>query len=280
MGAFGDLSRINTNLQALNSLTALQRTNGRLGMHQLRLATGSRINRAEDDSAGYSIAKKLEARVRGQAQALANIGDAKSMLTVAEGSLNTIMDILQTMKEKTVQAANDSYGDDERTAIKNQLDELSKEITDLLEDTTFNGNSLFSASSNVTLTFQVNAEKGDTFEVAISAISVDGIGVSTGALVVSSAASAGDTLDAIDTAIQTIADRLALIGDSQKRLSFKEQNLMTSKTHYEAAKSRIWDADFAREQLEVVKLQILQQTGTAALAQANVAPQSILQLLG
>src|SRR5690606_19629825 len=137
--SFGDLTRINTNLQSLQSLQALQQTNAELGLRQMRLATGSRINRAEDDSAGYSIAAKLQARVRGQAQALANVGDAKSMLTVAEGSLNTIMDILQTMKEKVVQAANDTLGSDERTAITNQLHALSDEIGDILGDTTFNG---------------------------------------------------------------------------------------------------------------------------------------------
>src|SRR5690625_7691708 len=120
--SFGDLTRISTNVQALQANASLQKTNQNIGMRQLRLATGSQLNRAEDDSAGYSISKKLEARVRGQAQALANIGDAKSMLTVAEGSLNSIMDVLQTMKEKAVQAANDTMGADERAAIESQLE--------------------------------------------------------------------------------------------------------------------------------------------------------------
>ena len=275
--SFGDLTRVNTNLQSLQSLQALQQTNAELGLRQMRLATGSRINRAEDDSAGYSIAKKLEARVRGQAQALANVGDAKSMLTVAEGSLNTIMDILQTMKEKTVQAANDTLGTDERTAIKNQLDELSEEIDDILADTTFNDTALF-ATSAVTLNFQVNAEKGDTFAVAIDSISVEQIGVSASSLVVTSATAASLTLQQIDDAITDIATRLGSIGDAQSRLTFKQDNLMTSMTNYESARSRISDADFAKEQLEVVKLQILQQTGTAALAQSNAAPQMVLSL--
>ena len=125
MGAFGDLARINTNVQSLDALNRLYRTNGSLGMRQLRLSTGSRINRAEDDSAGYSISRKLESRLRGQAQALANIGDAKSMLNVAEGSLNTIMDILGTMKEKIIQGGNDTLGSEERTLIKSQLNALS-----------------------------------------------------------------------------------------------------------------------------------------------------------
>ena len=275
--SFGDLTRVSTNLQSLQALQALQKTNSELGVRQMRLATGSRINRAEDDSAGYSIASKLQARVRGQAQALANVGDAKSMLTVAEGSLNTVMDILQTMKEKTVQAANDTMGSSERTAIKNQLDALSGEIGDILGDTTFNGQSLFSAG-DISLTFQVNAENGDTFAVTISTLTVASLTVDTGDLAVTTSGAAGNTLATIGNAIDTIAARLGSIGDSQSRLSFKQENLMTSMNNYEAARSRISDADFAREQMEVVKLQILQQTGTASMAQANSAPQSVLSL--
>ena len=275
-----DLTRINTNLQAISSLNALQRTNSQLGIRQLRLATGSQINRAEDDSAGYTIAKKLEARVRGQAKALQNIGDAKSMLTVAEGGLNSIMDILQSMKEKTVQAANDTMGATERTAIKNELDALASEVAEILSDSTFNGTSLFS-SVGTSFTFQVNAENGDTFVAAIATIGAtgaSGMSIATGDLVVTSAGSAGTSLAYIDSAINTVSTRLASIGDSQKRLSFKQENLQTSMVNYEAARSRIEDADFAKEQMEILKLQILQQTGTAALAQANTGPQSILQL--
>ena len=277
--AFGDLTRVNTNLQAMNSLTSLQQTNNQLGIRQLRLATGSRLNRAEDDSAGYTIAKKLEARVRGQAQALSNIGDAKSMLTVAEGNLNSIMDILHTMKEKTVQAANDTLGSAERTAIKNELNALSAEINDIVTDADFNGSSVLS-TAGTSFTFHVNAESGDTFAVSIATVGATSMSVATGDLIVATAASAAATLSKIDTAIGTVATRMSGIGDSQKRLSFKQENLTTSMNNYEAARSRIADADFAKEQMEIVKLQILQQTGTASLAQANVAPQSVLSLMG
>ncbi len=276
MGAFGDFSRINTNIQSLDALRRFQMTNQNLGVRQMRLATGSRINRAEDDSAGFHIAKKLEARVRGQAQALANIGDAKSMLTVAEGSLGTVMDILQTMKEKTVQAANDTMGSSERTAIENELQALSDEVTDILDDTTFNSTALFTSA---TFSFQVNAESGDSFAVTIGTLSVGQMGLATGSIDVSSASVATSLLSTIDTAITTVADKLADIGDSQKRLTFKQDAISIAITNNEAARSRIADADFAKEQMEIVKLQILQQTGTAALAQANAGPQSILQLL-
>ncbi len=276
--SFGDLSRINTNVQALGSLRALQETNSQLGLRQLRLATGSRLNRAEDDSAGYGIAKKLQAKVRGQAQALANIGDAKGMMTVAEGSLNSIMDLLQNMKEKTIQAANDTMGANERTAIKSELDALSAEIDDIVADAEFNGTSLFSTGAQTTFTFQVNAESGDTFVATVATMGTTTLAVTAGLIDVTSAASAATTLTNVDAAIQTVADAVGGVGDSQKRLTYKEQNLAVSMNNYEAARSRIADADFAREQMEIVKLQILQQTGTAALAQANAAPQAVLSL--
>ncbi len=277
---FGDLSRINTNVQAMGSLRTLQDTNSMLGMRQMRLSTGSRINRAEDDTAGYGIAKKLQAKVRGQAQALANIGDAKSMLTVAEGGLNTIMDILQNMKEKAIQAANDTMGTNERTAIKNELDALASEIDDIVADAEFNGNSLFSTGAQTSFTYQVNAESGDTFVATIATISASVLNVSAAVIDVASATSAGTTLTNVDAAIQSVANMVASVGDSQKRLTYKEQNLAVSMNNYEAARSRIADADFAREQMEIVKLQILQQTGTASLAQANAAPQAVLSLIG
>ncbi len=275
--SLGDLTRINTNIQSLQALNQLQKTNAEMGIRQLRLATGSRLNRAEDDSASYSIAKKLEAKIRGQAQALANIGDAKSMLTVGEGALNTVMDILQTMKEKVIQAANDTLSSDERTSIKNYLNELSAELQDTLDGAEFNGTALF-GSATVMLQFQVGASSSDTFSVSIDPTSASGLSVASTDLIVASAASAAATLDNIDNAIKDVADRLAAIGDAQTRLTFKQDNLSTSMTNYEAARSRIADADFAKEQMEIVKLQILQQTGTAALAQANAAPQAVLSL--
>ncbi|MBO6575825.1 MAG: flagellin [Rhodothermales bacterium] len=276
MGAFGDLSRINTNLQSLEALRAMQLNNSELGTRQLRLATGSKINRAEDDSAGYSIANKIGAKVRGQAQALANVGDAKSLLTIAEGSLSSVMEILMTMKEKTVQAANDTMSSTERSYIDNQLDALSAEITDILTDTKFNSASLFTSSS---FSFHVEAEASDTFSVSIGTLSVAQLSVATGDINVTSAANATGLLSSIDSAITTISNKMGQIGDSQKRLTFKQEALNVAINNNEAARSRIIDADFAKEQMHIVKLQILQQTGTAAVAQANQAPQSILQLL-
>ncbi len=279
----GDLARVNSNSQAFSALAQLNKTNGELGQRQMRLATGKRINAAEDDSAGYAIARKLEAKTRGQAQALSNIGDAKSMLTVAEGSLGSVMDILQTMKEKTIQAANDTLGGDERDKIGNQLAALKSEITDILGDTEFNGTSLFGATVT-TLNFQVNSESGDTFTATIGAATSGSLGNTTnnlGALSIDNTTTAFSTqIKNVDAAIDDVSNLLAGLGDDQKRLTFKQDNLTTSMNNYESARSRIEDADFAKEQMNIVKAQILQQTGTASLAQANSAPQSILSLIG
>jgi len=284
--SFGDLTRINTNVQSLRAYNQLQRTNSRLNDHQLRLATGKRINEAADDSAGFALSKKLEARIRGQRQAQANIGDAQSMLTVAESATTTMMDIVQSMKEKVVQARNDSMGDDERDLIQGYIDEMALELQDLADHSEFNGVALLNGTAG-TLNFQVGAgtAAGDVFAVAIPDFSPDNADFGDGTVAIedivvdTTDADRETALGAVDGAIDFLSAQIAQIGDAQNRLSFKEQNLATSTDNYEAAKSRIMDADFAKEQMELVKQQILQETGNAALAQSNAAPQSVLSLL-
>jgi flagellin len=272
----GDFSRINTNVGAANALFSLQTTNKQLTMRQLRLATGSRLNAAEDDTAAFSMASSLRSRVRGQTQALANVGDAKNLLTVAEGSLDTVMEILQTMKEKTVQAANDTLGSAERTAIDNQLSALSDEITDILGDTKFNGLSLFTSTA---FNFQVGEGTSNSFSVTVGTLSVAQLGVATASIVVTTAANATALIATIDTAITTISSKVASVGDNQTRLTFKQDALGIAINNNEQAYSRIADADFAREQMEIVKLQMLQNSGIAVVAQANAAPGLVASLM-
>lgn len=312
------LAKIGTNVQSLQALSQFNRTNNDLGARQLRLATGSRINSAADDSAGFTIAKKLESKVRGQAQALSNIGDAKGMLNVGEGTLNSVMDILQTMKEKAVQAGNATMGEDELAAIQSQMNALVAEIDDVLGGAEFNGVNLFAGSEvageddgddpttgPLSLSFQVGAGAEDTFDVKLAALSTatifgtteEGEGddaesvpvkidVTTAAVAAdedgegAEASGASKAITAIDAAIATVSKATADIGDAQNRLSFKADNLETSKTNYEASLSGIKDADFAQESMEIAKLQILQQTGIASLAQANVSSQAVLSLIG
>ena len=279
MGTFGDLSRIGGNIQALQSLHSLNILNKQLGMRQLRLATGKRINSAEDDAAGFVISRTLQARRKGLAVALSNVGDAKSLLSVAEGGLDSILDILETMKEKVTQAASDTLGSAERNAIDDELDALTSEIDDIVAETTFNGISLLGGKQ---LTVQTGAETTDTLFVTVTSADHDSaqLGIVDASIDVSSAANASTALSRINTALSTVKTSIASIGSTQARLSVKESSLSNAIINTEASRSRIADADFAKEQLESLKLQIMQQTATAALAQANSAPQIVLSLFG
>ncbi|MFQ5651705.1 MAG: flagellin [bacterium] len=279
MASFGDLSRIGGNIQALQALNSLNVINKELGIRQLRLATGKRINSAEDDAAGFVISRTLQARGRGLSTALNNVGDAKSMLSVAEGGLESILDILETMKEKVTQAASDTLGTSERNAIEDELDALTAEIDDIVTETTFNGNSLL---TDVDKTIQTGAETTDTLVVAVTTQNhtAGALTVADANITVSSSSYASAALGNINTAITTVKNSIASVGASQARLATKESTLSTAITNTEASRSRIADADFAKEQLEALKSQIMQQTATAALAQANAAPQVVLSLFG
>ena len=277
--AFGDLSRIGGNIQALQALNSLNKINSELGTRQLRLATGKRINSAEDDAAGFVISRTLQARRRGLTAALGNVGDAKSMLSVAESGLTSILDILETMKEKVTQAASDTLGSSERNAIDDELDALANEIDDIVTETTFNGTILLDGT---TLTIQTGADTTNSLNVTVSSADHDSaqLGVIDASLDTSSAANASTALGRVNSAITTVKTSIANIGSVQARLTTKEQTLSSAIINTEASRSRIMDADFAKEQLESLKLQILQQTATAALAQANSSPQTVLSLFG
>ncbi|MCG8606991.1 flagellin [bacterium] len=279
MAAFGDLSRIGGNIQALQALNSLNRINGELGTRQLRLATGKRINSAEDDAAGFVISRTLQARGKGLATALNNVGDAKSMLAIAEGGLENILDILETMKEKVTQAASDTLSATERNAIEDELDALAAEIDDIVNETTFNGVTLL---TDVDKTLQTGESTSDNLVVSVTtqSHSAGALTVADANITVSSSSFASAALSSVNTAITTVKNSIAGIGATQARLSTKEQTLSSAITNTEASRSRIADADFAKEQLEALKLQILQQTATTSLAQANAAPQVVLSLFG
>ena len=277
--------QINTNIQSQQALLNLQNTNEELATRQERLSTGLRINSAEDDAAGFEIANQLEAKTGAQQQATRNIGDAKSMLSTAEGALDSQLDILQTMKEKATQAANDSLGTSERKAIKSELNALTAEVNDIAKNTSFNGTDLLNSSDS--LEFQTGAAKSDTFKTSISKSKSSDLGIAASGTketfkkdVTTDDATRKGAIGKIDTAIDTLTSELSDLGATQNRLSFKKENLETATKNLSAAQSRIEDTDFAREQTQVAKLQVQQQSGTAQLAQANASGQSVLSLLG
>ncbi|MBI3788388.1 MAG: flagellin [Ignavibacteriales bacterium] len=276
--AYSTGSRINTNIAAFNALNALNSVNREMGMHQLRLASGKRVNSAQDDPSGYVISKKMEGRIRALGAAVDNVGDAQSVLSVAEGAYQTVADILTQVKEKQTRAANGAFGADEKTAIANEINKLMSEIDDVNDQTKFNGTVLFKktgADTAYSQSFQVGEGSTDTLTVGFSATTgaTALLGVAAGAVT-----SANISTLTADTALNTVNTEIGSIGGQLNRLSTKESNLNTAITNTEAAKSRILDADIAKEQISAVKLQILQQTATAQLAQANSSPQVFLSL--
>lgn len=275
--AAGDSTRIYTNIGALNSLNELNNVGRKAGVHQMRLASGKRINSAADDPAGYTIGKKLEARSRMLSQALNNIGDAKNVLGVAEGGLLNINDILLTMKEKALQAASDTLGSAEREAIEKQMDEMASEIDDIVAETTFNSMDLIDGSFSAS--FQTGASQSDSLSFTLTQDhDADALSVADSDLDVSSASGASSAISSIESAIDTVSSSLQTIGSTVQRLEIKENTISVGIANTEAAYSRIFDADMAKEYLESSKLQILQQTASAMLAQSNQSSQIILSL--
>ncbi|MCP4724090.1 MAG: flagellin [bacterium] len=278
--AIGDSTRVNTNIAALNALNALKSVNRNLEISQLRLATGLRINEVADDPAGFTISKRLDARSRGLTVALDNVGTAKNVLSIAEGGLLNIQKILIQMKEKVTQAKSDTMGPNERNAIKEELDQLSSEIDDIVSETQFNSVALIDGTYTGK-SFQTGEGVNDTLGFSIStdydaaSLVVDTANLGTK---VSNSTDAGTALTNVNSALDTIASELQGIGATIVRMTFKEDTLRIAITNTESTKSRILDSDIASEQLKSTRLQILQQTATAQLAQANVAPQNVLAL--
>ena len=278
--AIGDSTRVNTNIAAFNALNALKAVNRNLEISQLRLATGLRINEVADNPAGFTISKRLDARSRGLSVALDNVGTTKNVLSIAEGGLLNIQKILITMKEKVTAARSDTLGPNERAAIKGELEELSAEITDTVDETIFNDIKLIDGTYTG-MSFQTGEGKADTLSFSITqsaaaaSLSVDNANLAD---MVSSHVDAGTALTNVNNAIADVSDILQNIGATIARLTFKEDTLRVAITNTDSTKSRILDTDIAFEQLTSTRLQILQQTATAQLAQANVAPQNVLAL--
>jgi len=268
-------TRINANIAALQSYNELLMVNQRVAQGLLRLSSGKRINSVGDDPAGFSLSRGLESRRRSLSQALANVGTAKNVLSIAEGGYLAIADILQIVKEKAVQAADDSYNPDQKAAVQGQIDALIDEIDDIVDETQFQGTMLIDGSFS-TGVFQTGAGAGDVFSVDLS--DADSAALSVTSLEVSDAAAASTAMEAVDAAINILNEAAQAVGEYMIRLDSKELTLAVAVTNIEATRSRIEDADFAAEQMNLIRAQIVQQTAFASFAQANAAPQLVLSL--
>ena len=274
--AIGDANRINTNLSALSALNSLKDVNNALQISQLRLSTGKRINEAADDPSGYSIATSFDQRSRGLSVALDSVGTASNVLSIAEGSLNNINQIILNMRDLVVSGASDTMGTTERTAINTQLTSLRAEIDRIAGQTTFNGTRLLDGTFT-SKRFQTGDTETDYISFGISSNFLAGsIGLAN--VSVGDSTAACNSLASVNAAISTVTGQVQNIGSTVQRLRLVENNLTVAITNTTAAKSRILDADVAKEQVESTRLQIMRQLATAQLAQSNVAPQNVLSL--
>ena len=265
------------NLSAMNTNRQLSGVQSAQSKSTEKLSSGYRINRAGDDAAGLSISEKMRSQIRGLNKASSNAQDGISLVQVAEGALNETHSILQRMNELATQAANDTNTSTDRTAIQAEIDQLTSEINRIQSTTQFNTMNLLDGTFS-SKNLQVGSLSGQSIEISIKNMNASSLGVD--ALKVSSFASAGSSMDKIQSAINLVSTQRSTLGALQNRLEHTINNLNTTAENTQAAESRIRDVDMATEMVEYSKNNILAQAGQSMLAQANQATQGVLSLLG
>ena len=268
--------RIQTNIEAFDAHRNLVNTQNQISSSMEKLSSGFRINKAADDAAGLAISEKLESQIGGLDQAQRNAQDAVSLVQTGEGSLAEVQSMLQRVRDLAVQYNNGTLAASDKAAITSEVAQLCAEISDIGSQTSFNGINLLTGGA--TITFQVGAEDGQT--IAVSGIELFGAGASfqvdsniftfSGSTI---------SLSSIDAAINNVSASRSTFGSVQNRLDHTMNNLATYEENLKASESGIKDVDMASEMVNFTKLQILNQAGTAMLAQANTLPQSVLTLL-
>lgn len=273
------MSTINTNVMSLNAQRNLAQSSMSLSTSMQRLSSGLRVNSAKDDSAGLAIAERMNAQVKGMNVAIRNANDAISLSQTAEGALGKVGDSLQRMRELAVQSANATNSSSDRTNLDAEFQQLNAEVTRVLTGTEFNGTSLLDTAA--TLTFQVGANNVATDKIDIATGDLTaGTGIAAvTAGDITTAANALSAMDNLDTAIDEITSARADFGAAQNRFESVIGNLQVASENQAASRGRIMDADFAVETSNLSRGQILQQAGTAMVAQANQLPQGVLSLL-
>jgi len=275
---------INTNVLSINAQRNAATNNNSLATSLQRLSSGLRVNSAKDDAAGLAIASRMDAQARGMNVAVRNANDGISLVQTAESGMAVIGDMLQRMRELAVQASNGTNTSADLSALNSEYTQLGTEIERTLGAVEFNGTNLLSATAD--FTFQIGANSGQT-----ASISATSIGIATGdlsgvygaglasALDTSAAENNSAALTAIDLAISAISTARAEMGAIQNRFNYTISFLQAASENQQAARGRIMDADFAQETANLSRAQILQQAGTAMVAQANQLPQGVLALL-
>ena len=277
---------INTNVASLNAQRSLTASGAELKTAMERLSSGKKINSASDDAAGFAIAERMTAQIRGLNMAAKNANDGLSMLATIENATNDITGMLHRMRELAVQAINDTNGSQDRGYLQLEVNALMEEINRVANQTQYNGQtvldgSLAESGGNPGGQIQVGTEAGQSVGFSINSVDTDALSLSSGGnsdIDVSDATNASDSLALITSAIEQVAGDRAAYGALQNRLEYTVSNLLNVAEYTTAARSRIADADFAAESARLAKAQVLQQSGTAMLAQANASSQLALSL--
>lgn len=269
---------INTNVASLASQRHLASSRADMEQAMERLSSGKRINSAADDAAGLSISHSLESRIASLSQAVRNGNDGIALVNLAEGALEEISTMITRMKELATQAVNGTYNDSvDRAALDDEFQALLAQITDISDQTTFNGNAVVGGTD--TYTFQMGTDSGDTITFTAVDMDLDAAGGDLNGQDLTDATNAALALTALDTAMSTVDGYRSTLGATSNRLEHAVNNLMSRVEHQSAALSRIQDADYAVESANLARAQVLQQAGTAMLSQANASTQNVLSLL-
>lgn len=286
---------INTNVPSINAQRMAAKAQESLSTSMARLSSGLRVNNAKDDSAGLAIADRMDAQTRGMTVAIRNANDGISLTQTAEGALSNIGNMLQRMRELTVQAGNTTYTSGDVAALNKEMAQLSNEVGRIMSGTQFNGKTVLGADASAGFSFQVGANisagaagdqniaisSGDIYAASdlsavINTTSAGGLSAATGG---AAATTNSAVLSAIDNALKAVNEKRASLGAIQSRFDNTINNLNTSIENQSAARGRIVDADFAAESANLSKAQILQQASTAMIAQANQLSQGVMSLL-
>jgi flagellin len=277
------MSKINTNVNALTATNALTKNSRDMQLTMQRLSTGQRINGASDDAAGIAIANTMTAQINGLNAAVRNANDAMSLLQTADGALSETSSLVQRMRELAVMAINDTYSTTQKSAMSTEFTALASQITSIATTTQWNGMTLLNGSGAVSgngtsiYTFQVGANTAQTVNVTITSMGLGALSLTTAGI--SLAASATSALPDLDTALTVINTARATLGASINRLTHAVDNLSNVAANTTESRSKIADTDYAQATSDLARQQIIQQAGTAMLAQANQMPSMVLALL-
>ncbi|MGQ9724132.1 MAG: flagellin N-terminal helical domain-containing protein [Tepidimonas sp.] len=267
---------INTNPISLNAQRNTIKNMQSLATTMARLSSGLRVNTAKDDAAGLAIAERMHAQVRGLNMALVNVGDGTSLAEVADGALSSVTDVLQRIRELAIRSRNGTNDATARANLQTEFLQLREEVSRIRTQTSFNNRAILGTGAGA-YSFQVGASQGQVVTVNIA--SIGSISTALNGGTISTAAGASAMLNTINTALQSVVTRRANLGAIMSRFENIASNIRIASEKQSAARGRIMDADFAAETANLSRTQILQQAGTAMIAQANQLPQNVLALL-